>query len=121
MADDRDILVIDDCECGCGCNEVELHSDHQPEVLLFDEYGELYENDIIETRSLVERIWDFIQDKYTTIVNKINTLLGDTDEIKDDIVASTAAIRQDIAEIILSQTLEECSEQDIYDMFEYES
>lgn len=53
---DKDMLIIGDCDCGCGCNEVELYSDRQPEVLLFDEYAEGYECDIIQTRELVEEI-----------------------------------------------------------------
>lgn len=26
-------------DCGCGCDEAYLHGCHQPDVLLFDEYG----------------------------------------------------------------------------------
>jgi hypothetical protein len=50
--EDRDTIIVSSCECGCKCGEVELHSEHQPEVLLFDEYGELYENVIIQIRDI---------------------------------------------------------------------
>ena len=52
----EDILEFNDCSCGCGCDEVELRGGHQPEVLLFDEYGELYECDIIYIREKVDEI-----------------------------------------------------------------
>lgn len=50
--EDIDTIIVSSCECGCKCGEVELHSEHQPEVLLFDEYGELYENVIIQIRDI---------------------------------------------------------------------
>lgn len=44
--DNISIMESNGCGCGCGCNDVELHSDHQPDVLLFDEYAEAYASDI---------------------------------------------------------------------------
>lgn len=56
MDNNRDILTIGECECGCGCNEVTLHSDHEPDVLLFDEYGELYQSEIIRISEKVDEL-----------------------------------------------------------------
>ena len=80
MAEDRDTLIIDDCECGCGCNEVELHSEHQPEVLLFDEYGELYENDIIAIRETVEGIEEDT-DLIPSVKTTVEAIKTETDKI----------------------------------------
>lgn len=59
---DQDILIVDDCGCGCHCNDVELRSDHQPDVLLFDEYAEAYENDIVHTRETVDDIKETVDE-----------------------------------------------------------
>lgn len=56
MEENQDILVVGECNCGCGCGEVELRTEHQPEVLLFDEYAELYENDILHISNVVDEL-----------------------------------------------------------------
>lgn len=63
--EDRDTIIVNSCDCGCKCGEVELHSEHQPEVLLFDEYGELYENIIIQTHEVAKSN----SDKLDTLLN----------------------------------------------------
>lgn len=136
---DEDIIVVGECNCGCGCNDVELHTDHQPEVLLFDEYGELYENDIIETRSLVGQIWSYIQEKATAILAAIGLVQGDVTTIKNEqrqgitdiegtvtasetrirgeVTGESASIKRMIADILINQELTECTEAEVDAMF----
>lgn len=82
---DEDIIIVNECECGCGCGEVELHSDKEPEVLLFDEYVEPYENDIVRAREAAENTLVYVQEKHNEIIDKENLLLDDHQTIKREL------------------------------------
>lgn len=62
--EDRTILSGD---CNCECHDVELISEREPIVLLFDEYAETYQEDIVDTKKLAQGLSDEV--------------LGDGDEV----------------------------------------
>lgn len=133
--DARPLVVLSDEECGCGCDEVELYTDHQPDILLFEEWADEHVDDIVAARQAAEQTLELVTEKSEVIEGKVDLLLDDTTTIKRELgrgvsqiradiadtksttVAGVAAIREDIANIRIDMTLEECTEEEIYEMF----
>jgi hypothetical protein len=144
--DARPLVVLSDEECGCGCDEVELYTDHQPDILLFEEWADEHVDDIVAARQAAEQTLELVTEKSEEIESKVDLILDDTATIKRELgrgvgqirsdiayaksqiradiadtksttVAGVAAIRQDIANIRIDMTLEECTEEEIYEMF----
>lgn len=133
--DARPLVVLSDEECGCGCDEVELYTDHQPDILLFEEWADEHVDDIVAARQAAEQTLELVTEKSEEIEGKVDLILDDTATIKRELgrgvsqiradiadtksttVAGVAAIRQDIANIRIDMTLEECTEEEIYEMF----
>ena len=93
MAEREDILEIGNCECGCGCNDVSLHSDHQPEVLLFDEYGEMYQGVILDIDETTKGNAHKLDDIYESLIGGGSTgglrefIHNEVTEAKDEIIS----------------------------------
>ena len=100
---DQDILIVDDCGCDCHCNDVELRSDHQPDVLLFDEYAEAYENDIVHTRDTVDEIKETV-DEIKEVEEGLATEENATAN-KEEIIAAMPTIPTDYAKEATSQQI----------------
>ena len=133
--ENEEIIEINDCDCGCGCADVELVSEKEPDVILFDEYAEPYENEIIRTREAAEQTLELVTEKSGVIESKVDLILDDTATIKRELgrgvsqiradiadsksttVAGVAAIREDIANIRIDLTLEECTVEEVHEMF----
>lgn len=93
--EDEDVIIINECDCGCGCGDVELHSEREPDVLLFDEYVEPYYHDIVVTREAAEETRDYVKEKAAEIIEKENLLLDDHQTIKRE-------LRQGFADVLSS-------------------
>ena len=113
----EDIIVINECECGCGCGDVELRMEKEPEIILFDEYAEPYESEIIRAREAAEETLAYMQEKVPEIISKENLLLDDTTTIKRELHQGVTEIKAEIEQIIIDQVLTECSEEEVYAMF----
>ena len=83
---EEDILIINECDCGCHCGEVELRSDHQPDVLLMDEYAEPYENDIVKIREIAEE-WEETGTRETNATANKNAILNAISAAKAEMLA----------------------------------
>lgn len=57
---DETIIIGGDCQCGC--HDVKLVQEQQPIVLLFDEYGEQYQDDIVKTREAAEETLEIVKE-----------------------------------------------------------
>jgi len=103
MADNNeDILIVDDCGCDCHCNDVELRSEHQPDVLLFDEYAEAYENDIVHIRETVDEIKE-VEEGLATEANATANKNEVIAKIEDTAIDPTPLAKEATSQQILTQ------------------
>lgn len=90
-------IVIVDEDCCCECNEIELYTDRDPEIVLFDEYSEQYIDDIVAARIAAEEAREAVETSAATIIEKENLLLDDHQTIKRELRQGISDIRSDIA------------------------
>lgn len=144
-------VVLVDEDCCCPCDEIELHTDKEPDIILFEDYVEEYIDDIVATKETADAIkektdllpemkadtdllpsikekTDLIPDVKTNtdllpFVKEKTDLIGD---VKDEVcgtsqqVSLRTLISEEADRIIenSSGSLEECTKQEIEQMFD---
>lgn len=88
------VLIDEDC-CDCECNEVELHTNREPDVILFEEYCDEYADDIVAAKEAAEAAKQAVDTNSAIIIAKENLLLDDHQTIKRE-------LRQGFANVLAS-------------------